>query len=638
MSKEAVAGKEELKENNEELKEKIFTVIKLAISFLMIMCALLFVHDRIVSTVVYVSATIIVGYEMAIDFIKNILHFNFFDENTLMIIACVTAFVIGQFFEGAIIILLFVVGELLEDVATEKARTKIADLSDMKITVCHTVIEGRTTDVVPETVEIGTVLEIKKGETVPIDGRIISSCGVFDCKAITGESKYFEAVEGDVIYGGAINVGDCVLIKTIKKYEDSAAQKIIATVESATAKKSKSQRFISSFAKVYTPVVVVLGLLIAVLPPLFDGMNFAKWIYKALSFIVISCPCALVISVPLAFFMGIGGLAKKGILVKGSHYIDLVGGIKCVAFDKTGTLTDGQFKVVHFETSGGFVSEQLLKAVYGMEIKSTHPIAGAICSYISSKNVMPEYASKISETSGKGISAVVDGKQYFIGSVNACNNLLEKQPDLALPNNEKYTAVCVLCDGALAGYFLLEDAVKQDAVTTVDYFKKKNIKTVMLTGDNGAVATDVAENLCVDECCYGLLPSEKTDKISALKGYQKGKVMYVGDGINDAPSLIAADVGVAMGGLGSDLAVDSADIILMNDKIENLKVLFSHSKKIRKIVYENIAVSLSVKAIIMMLGIFVGIPIGLAVFADVGVMLLAVLNSFRAFLIKNNLL
>ena len=611
----------------EENENRKFEVLKLIISIILLILSIIFKVDEIVILILRLSAAIISGYEILIKSVKNLLQLQLFDENTLMLIASITAFIIGESAEGVLIILLYNLGELLEDVATDNARDKIAGLSELKSTTANLYVNGNISYVAPETVAIGSILLVRKGDRVPIDGVIYETGSEFDLKAVTGESKLFTLYKGDKVYSGAINLGDACLIMTEKLYKDSTVEKIIEMVENSTNRKAKSQKFITSFAKIYTPCVVCFALLLAIIPPFFDDYNFTRWIYKALSFLIISCPCALVISVPLGFFIGIGSLAKHGILVKGGNYIDALSKTRVAVFDKTGPLTSGEFSVSNVKAYNGFSESEILKISAALEKNSSHPIAIALAKYFDENYYKAE---DISEISGRGISGVINGTSFSVGNEKIITDNL-----LALHKNYENNLVYVVKGGSLIGKIELVETVKDSAIQLTEQLKSEGVdKTVILSGDRKTVAEKVGNLLKIDAVYSELLPQEKSEKLNAILAENNGNVMYCGDGINDAPSIAAADVGVAMGTLGSGAAIDCADIIITDDNLLKIPYSIKKSKLIKRKVITNIAVSVGIKFAIMALSVFTTLPIFFAMFADVGVMLLAVLNSLSISLYK----
>lgn len=613
-------GAEEGKEGF--LNEHGFDLFKIIFSSLLLLSTIVFKCNDTVKLVLCIIAYVISVYEIFINCIKGIANKNFLDENTLMFIASVTAFCLGNYSEGVFIVVLYALGELLEDVATDNSRKKIAGLSELKSVTARVVTKTGFADVSPASVEVGTLIEVRKGDRVPIDGILVGASAEFDMKAITGESKPYVIEDGQTVYSGAINTGNSVVIKTTKLYKDSTVEKIISMVEGANAQKAKSQKFITSFAKVYTPIVVLAALIVAFIPPLFDGMNFSFWIYKALSFLVVSCPCALVISVPLAFFTGIGNMAKNGVLVKGSNYIDALAGVKTTAFDKTGTLTKGEFGVESVKTFSDMSEEEVIAFAAALESKSTHPISKAICARNGEESVLK--AENVKEISGKGIAGTVKGRKILVG-----NAKLMADNGIEIGNDNYYgTVIYVAADGKFAGKIYICDSIKEEARETIELLKNAGVnETVMFSGDNATVCEKVGNQIKIDRIYSELLPEQKAEKLKELKQKNNGKVLFAGDGINDAPSLALADVGVAMGALGSEIAVESADVVIMDDDIKKIPYAIKKSKTIRRKVIENIAGSLVIKAIIMLLTLTTGVPVWMAMFGDVGVMLLAVLNS-----------
>ncbi len=572
-----------------------------------------------------IAAILVVGGEVVIDAAKNLVHGEFLNEDTLMIIAGVVAFIIGDAFEGILIISLFRVGEMMEDVATGNSLREVAGLMSLKSEVAHLVKEDDVSDVSPEDVLVGSLIRVLNGEKIPLDGEVVEGSSSLDTAALTGESRYREVEVGDSVVSGAINVGGVLVIRTTKAYSESTVKKILDLVSDAAQGKTKSERFITKFAKYYTPIVVALAVLIAVVPPLFDGMNFTKWIYSALSFLVVSCPCALVISVPLSFFVSIGSLAKKGVLVKGSKYLENLAICDTILFDKTGTLTKGNFAVKAVVPMNGFTEEEITAFAASAERYSNHPLAKAI-SELSHREVV---LTDVQEIAGKGVRAVAEEKALLVGS----RKLLADFGISAAATED--ASVYVAVDGVFAGYVEIRDEIKPTTKTAIAALRRSGVrKLVMLSGDNRRIASEVAESLGLDGYEAELLPDAKVEAAEKYRKESSGKTVYVGDGINDAPVLALADVGVAMGGLGSDAAIESADAVIMNDDLTKLSVAIRAAKKTRRIVTENIVFSLAVKVIIMALSLVIALPIGVALFGDVGVMLLAVLNSFRNYRIK----
>ncbi len=606
-----------------------FDLLKILFSVLFLVCGIIFNEKGVLSIIFYACAIIVCGYELIISCTKNVIKGNFFDENTLMLVASITAFILKEYFESAFILILFNLGEILESVATESSRKKIVGLAELNSEIVHLINEKGILDISPEMVKIGSLIEVKKGEKVPIDGVLIGGQTELDMKALTGESRYYFSKSGEVVYSGAINVGNPFVLKTTKEYKDCTVQRIISVVEGALSKKAKSQKFITKFAKVYTPLIVFLSLAIATLPPLFDGMNFVKWIYKALSFLVVSCPCALVISVPLAFFVGIGSLAKNGVLVKGSSYIEILANVKNAVFDKTGTLTKGDFEVVDVKTIQSFDSETVLNYVYSIEKYSTHPISKAIVNSISG-NLCE--VSDIDERAGCGIVGLIDNKTIAVGNVKLLRQFGIKIIEEKFPGTIIYVAI----DGVLAQKIYIADKIRDGALDMVKNLKKLGVNhTCMLSGDSKDVAESVGKAVNIDTIYSELMPEEKLNVVKEIIK-SKGKTLFVGDGINDSPALAVSNVGIAMGGLGSEIAIESADMVIMDDDIRKIPMTIKYSKRIKSVVLMNIIGSILVKLIIMLASVLFTLPIWVSMLGDVGVMLLAVLNALFVGKVKVN--
>ncbi len=597
-----------------------FKWLKIALSFLLILTVKIFIEEERIKMLISLIGLVLVGYETVIDCVKNVIRGNVLNENTLMLIASVTAFVLGEYFESVIILSLFCLGETLEDIATDSSRKKVESLSKLKQNISHIKIGNTIEEVNPSNIKVGDLLYLKMGESLSIDGVLEDEFGEFDFKTVTGESETCLLKKGDRVYSGAINVFNPVCIRATTLYKDSTVEKIVSLVESATAKKSKSQNFISYFSKIYTPIVVLIAVFIGVVG-IFSG-EWEFWIYKALSFLVISCPCALVISVPLSFFIGIGTLAKKGVLVKGGNYIDVLSKVKTVVFDKTGTLTVGKLTVEKIIAEEGYDESDVINYACALEKFSSHPIAKAIVSYGKNSSFT---AKDIKEIVGKGIEGIVNENDVFVG----------KSSNLDCPKNDGFIVVTVKMNGVLMGKIFLIDEIKRDALKVVLSLKKLGVKeSVVLSGDRKENVERVCETVGIDKACYGLLPEEKTEK---LKKYidGKNKVMFVGDGINDSPCIALSDVGVSMGKIGSDIAIETSDVVIMNDDLNKIPLAIKHSKKTEKIVKENIVFSILVKLLVMVLSLITKLPVWLAVFSDVGVMILTILNSMRLHYIKS---
>lgn len=561
----------------------------------------------------FFAAYIIAGLEVLKDALKNIAKGQVFDENFLMSIATIGAICVGEYPEAIMVMLLYRIGEYFQDKAVEKSRHSISELMDIRPDYAN--LDGKK--VSPESVKIGDIITVNTGEKVPLDGIITEGQASIDTSALTGESIPKSVKAGDAISSGCINCDGVLKIKVTKLFEESTVSKILNLVENASAKKAQAEKFITKFAKIYTPVVVILALIIAVIPPLILNTSFIVWVKRALTFLVISCPCALVISIPLSFFAGIGIASRKGILIKGSNYMEVLAKASAVVFDKTGTLTEGVFKVTQIVSD----NPDILKYATYAESSSSHPIAKAIKAAYGKE--IPEN-NDIKEIAGMGIKAIVDGKEVLVG-----NSKLIK----AEPVDTMGTVVYVSIDGTFQGYIVISDEIKKDSYSAIANLKKSGIFTEMLTGDSRVASEKVEEILGLDKVYAELLPENKVEKIEELISTSKGRVLFVGDGINDAPVLTRADVGIAMGGLGSDAAIEAADVVIMDDKPSKVVDAIKIAKKTITIVKQNIAFAISVKVLFLILGGLGLMTMWGAVFADVGVTFIAVLNASGAMLL-----
>lgn len=576
---------------------------------------------------VLVLAYIILGADVVMRALKNILKGRVFDENFLMTISTVGAFAIGEYPEAVAVMLFYQIGELFQDMAVRRSRKSISSLMDIRPDSANVKRNGAWISVSPQEVAVGEIIVVKPGEKIPLDGVVIDGESMLDTRALTGESVPRSIKKGDTALSGCINQSGAVTIEVTKEYGESTVSKIIDLVENAASRKAPTENFITKFARYYTPAVVILAAFLAVVPPLLFGGVWAEWINRSFVFLVISCPCALVISVPLTFFGGIGSASRKGVLVKGSNYLEALNSLETVVFDKTGTLTKGVFRVSDINTDNGFTGGQVLQLAAAAESMSNHPIA---------RSIAEEYGGEIdeskitdySEISGHGISAVYDGSRVLVG-----NDKLMKRFGINFKKCEKAgTVVYVACDGKYAGSILISDEIKSDSRKAISQLKALGVKnTVMLTGDNEEIAKAVSGELGLDEYHSQLLPDQKVEILERLdksKG-KGGKLAFVGDGVNDAPVLARADIGIAMGGLGSDAAIEAADVVLMTDEPSKLVEAVKTAKATRRIVKQNIIFALAVKAAFLVLGAFGIAGMWEAVFGDVGVMLLAVLNAMR---------
>lgn len=586
----------------------------------------------------YMVPYLVIGYDVLRKAFKGILNRQVFDENFLMAVATVGAIALGDYKEGVSVMLFYQIGELFQSYAVGKSRRNISDLMDIRPDYANVEKDGELEQVDPDEVEVGTVIVVQPGEKVPIDGVITEGSSTLNTSALTGESLPREAKAGDEVISGCINMTGLLKIQTTREFGESTVSKILELVENSSSRKSRSENFISKFARYYTPAVCYGALALAILPPIVRMLalglapEWGDWIYRALTFLVISCPCALVISIPLSFFAGIGGASHEGVLVKGSNYLETMAQTKYVVFDKTGTMTQGVFEVsgVHHNT---IPEEQLLEYAALAECSSSHPISKSLQKAYG-KPIDRNRVTDIEEISGHGVKAKVDGVEVAAG-----NAKLMKQMDLPYSEcHEVGTIVHVAVDGTYAGHILISDQLKPHAKQAIQDLKRAGItKTVMLTGDMKRVADQVAAELGIDEVHSELLPADKVAKVEELlaKKGEKEKLAFVGDGINDAPVLSRADIGIAMGALGSDAAIEAADVVLMDDDPQKIAKAIKISRKCLRIVYENIYFALGIKAICLILGALGIANMWMAIFADVGVMVIAVLNAIRALFVKN---
>ncbi len=616
--------------HEEENNERII-LSRIVLAILLFITAMLFTHSTILKCTVLGMAYLIAGYDIIFKALKNIIKGKVFDENFLMGIATLGAIGIKEYPEAVMVMVLYQIGEYLQDKAVEKSQNSITELMDIRPDYANIEKNGDLTKISPYEVKIGDTIIVKTGEKIPLDGIIIDGTATLDTSALTGESRPREVKIGDEAISGCINTNGLLKIRVTKEYGQSTVSKILDLVENASSKKTKTENFITKFAKIYTPVVVLAALFLAILPPLILGSNFSVWINRALTFLVISCPCALVISVPLGFFAGIGGASKCGILVKGSSYLELLSKPETIVFDKTGTLTQGCFKVVKIAQQEDTTKEELLELTAYAESYSNHPIALSIKKAYD-KNIDKNKISEISEIAGNGVRAEINGCSILVGN----ENLLKNHNISYQKANETGTIVYTAKNSKFLGYIIISDKLKEDAQKAIIELKKLKLQTVMLTGDTEESGLTVAKELNIDKAYTQLLPIDKVDKIEdIIEQKTKNKsVIFVGDGINDAPVLTRADVGIAMGGLGSDAAIEAADVVIMDDKPTKVATAIKIAKQTLTIVKENIAFALGIKVLFLILGAFGFVTMWGAVFADVGVTLIAVLNSLRALKIK----
>lgn len=592
---------------------------------------------------VFLVSYLVIGGDVLLSAFKNILNGQVFDENFLMAIATIGAFVIGEYPEGVAVMLFYQLGELLQGIAVNNSRKSIVSLMDIRPDYANIKVGEGIKKVSPEEIKVGEIIVVKPGEKVPLDGKIVKGASTFDTSALTGESLPREAKAGDDVLSGFINKNGLIEIQVAKVFSESTVSKILYLMENAGSKKSKTENFITKFARYYTPAVVITALIVAIFPPLLiQGATFSDWIYRALIFLVVSCPCALVISIPLGFFGGIGGASRHGILIKGTNYLEVLNDLESVVMDKTGTLTKGIFKVTevnaennikinNFENNKTELTKPLLlKYAAHIEKFSNHPIAQSIVAeYENSASKVDENVVKdFEEISGFGIKVNINNHQFLAGNsklMNLENITFDKKENLG-------TAIYLAADGKYIGNILISDEVKEDSARAIKGMKENGVKEiVMLTGDNEAIGKNIAEKLGIDKVFTELLPNEKVEKLEEIykTKSEKGKVAFVGDGINDAPVLARADLGIAMGGAGSDAAIEAADVVIMNDEPSKIVTAIKIAKKTKEIVWQNITIAFAIKIVVMALGLFGDATMWEAVFADVGVALLAVLNATR---------
>ncbi len=580
----------------------------------------------------FVCGLMVVGYDVVFNAFRNIGKARFLDENFLMTVATVGAIIIGEYPESVAVMMFYQIGEYFEGRAVAKTRTAVKALVNLKVPYALVERDGMIVSVKTETIKVGEHVLIKPGEMIPVDGKVIAGNSFVDTKAMTGEAVPRHIRAGDEVYGGYINTEATIRIEALRPYHDSAAAKVLSIIEESAARKSTSERFITKFSKYYTPIVVFGALALSIIPsllhitdPALVAEGWEYWVNKGLIFLVVSCPCALVVSVPLSYFCGIGNASKKGILIKGSNYIEAISKTECVVFDKTGTLTKGEFRV-HKVEPAGMTEEELVEYAAAVEIHSNHPIAKSICAYAGKRTADAEVEAV--DVSGKGVTAEVGGKKIAVGNAGL-------MADLGVTgyavSDEPGTHVYVAVDGVYAGHILISDTVKDDAKQAVSELRAMGVSTHMLTGDTEAVGRRIAEELGLDGCETDLLPADKTDRLERIMGSVNGSTAFVGDGINDAPSLARADVGCAMGGLGSDAAVEAADLVIIDDKPSKVAEAVRISKRTQAIVWQNIIFALAVKFAILGLTTFTDwVNMWIAVFGDVGVLILAVANATRA--------
>jgi Zn2+/Cd2+-exporting ATPase len=615
-----------------ELAENKWTILKAVAGLILLVIGLVFeekLHNtpfEIAEYGVFITGYLIVGWKVLASAVRNIIRGKFFDEQFLMAIATLGAFAIHQMPEAMAVMLFYVTGEFFQDIAVGRSRRSIKSLLEIKPEYANLKNGTELIRVSPEDVKIGDIIVVKAGEKVPLDGVILEGTSFVDTSALTGESVPRTLKEKDVVLAGMMNQSGFLTVKVNKLFGESSVSKILELVENATSQKAETEKFITTFARYYTPFVVIGALLLAVLPPLlFSDQTFSDWIYRALVVLVISCPCALVISIPLGYFGGVGLASRKGILVKGSNFLDALTHVTTVVFDKTGTLTKGEFKVSEVVTSNGFTKEQILEYAAYAEVHSNHPVAKSITEAYRNKIDLTRI-SQSEEISGQGMKAVVDDKSIFAGN----DKMLHKENIVHSVCQVDGTVVHITIDRVYAGYIVISDSLKEDAVEAVEALKMKHIQPVMLTGDNQYAAQAIAKLLGIDRFYSELLPEDKVKYIEQFIVENKGgKVAFVGDGINDAPVLARADVGIAMGALGSDAAIETADVVLMTDSPSKVALAIDVAKTTRNIVWQNIYFAMGIKLVFIVLGVLGVATMWEAVFGDMGVALIAIFNSLR---------
>jgi len=613
--------------NREESNKK--ELVRLVIGAMIFGAVVAFKFTRQVEFVLYFLSYILVGGEILLNAARNMLKGQVFDENFLMSIATIGAFAVREYPEGVAVMLFYQMGEYFQDLAVNRSRKSIRALMDLKPDYANLKVGNEIKRVLPEEVNVGDIIVVKPGEKVPLDGEVVEGTSMVDTSALTGEPVPREMKAGSEVLSGFINKNSLLTVKVTKAFKDSTVSKIMNMVENAGSRKAPTEKFITKFARYYTPFVVFTALFLAVIPPLvIKGAAFSRWIYRALVFLVVSCPCALVVSIPLGFFGGIGGASKMGVLIKGSNFLEALNDVDTVVFDKTATLTKGVFRVTEIKPVKGKSVDELLEHAAYAESYSNHPIATSILKAYDGKidkNTVQSY----DEISGCGIKAVVKGREILVGNIK----LMKKENIEIEESGTPGTIVYVAVNGEYTGHIVISDEIKKDSKQAIASLKKIGIKKVaMLTGDNKSISERIAKQLGLDEVYAELLPDQKVEKLEMLERQKKskGKLIFVGDGINDAPVLARADVGIAMGGLGSDAAIEAADVVLMTDEPSKIVAAIKIARRTRRIVWQNIVFTLTVKAAVLMFGAAGMATMWEAVFADVGVALIAVLNSMRA--------
>ena len=608
-------------------------LIRIIISFLIVIISFFIeFNNNLYNNILFFIAYVIIGYDIVLKAIRNISRGHVFDENFLMTIATIGAILIGELPEGVAVMLFYQVGELFQSYAVDKSRKSVASLMDIRPDYANVYRNKEISKVDPDDVSVGEIILVKPGEKIPLDGTVIEGESMINTLALTGESIPKHVTKGENVLSGCINNDGTLKIRVDKEFEESTVSKILDLVENASSRKSRSENFISKFAKYYTPIVVIIAVVLAIVPPfIIDGALFKDWVYRALSFLVVSCPCALVISIPLSFFGGIGAASRIGVLVKGSNYLEALANTEVIVCDKTGTLTEGVFKVQKVDAID-YPDEDLLKYAAYCECFSNHPIAISLREAYN-KNIDESLVTKTKEISGKGVFSIVDKRKVLVGN----KKLMDKYKIDFKESSEVGTVIYVAIDKKFVGSIVIADKIKDDSYKAVKLFKKNNVeRIIMLTGDLENISKDVANKLNLDEYYAELLPQDKVSLVEKFirQKSSNGKLVFIGDGINDAPVLALADIGIAMGGLGSDAAIEASDVVIMTDEVSKLASCIEISKKTMRIVKENIIFAISVKILVLILSALGIASMWAAVFADVGVSVLAILNALRILVVK----
>ena len=613
-----------------KMKKRLTRII---ISFLIVIISFFIeFNNNLYNNILFFIAYVIIGYDIVLKAIRNISRGHVFDENFLMTIATIGAILIGELPEGVAVMLFYQVGELFQSYAVDKSRKSVASLMDIRPDYANVYRNKEISKVDPDDVSVGEIILVKPGEKIPLDGTVIEGESMINTLALTGESIPKHVTKGENVLSGCINNDGTLKIRVDKEFEESTVSKILDLVENASSRKSRSENFISKFAKYYTPIVVIIAVVLAIVPPfIIDGALFKDWVYRALSFLVVSCPCALVISIPLSFFGGIGAASRIGVLVKGSNYLEALANTEVIVCDKTGTLTEGVFKVQKVDAID-YPDEDLLKYAAYCECFSNHPIAISLREAYN-KNIDESLVTKTKEISGKGVFSIVDKRKVLVGN----KKLMDKYKIDFKESSEVGTVIYVAIDKKFVGSIVIADKIKDDSYKAVKLFKKNNVeRIIMLTGDLENISKDVANKLNLDEYYAELLPQDKVSLVEKFirQKSSNGKLVFIGDGINDAPVLALADIGIAMGGLGSDAAIEASDVVIMTDEVSKLASCIEISKKTMRIVKENIIFAISVKILVLILSALGIASMWAAVFADVGVSVLAILNALRILVVK----